>query len=170
MSISNNFMQHSRPLVLLAVFNSSKLVAALYLGPMKSLWHISKDYCGPFPLPFTATSDLAAWTRFGTSIIFEARLLLLHVLVLTVPNSFKLVAALYLGPMKILWHILKDYGGPFPTNRSPIWPPGLDFCWEFMINYASLEQGCHVSSNTTKKILLDLNFCQFTVYSYYLYQ
>ena len=38
-------------------------------------------------LPFTATnsSNLAAWVRFGTLTLLEARLLLLYVLVL--PNS-----------------------------------------------------------------------------------
>ena len=41
-------------------------------------------------LPFTATNNNeVAWARFGTSTLFEARLLLLYVLVL--PNSTMLL-------------------------------------------------------------------------------
>ena len=57
---------------------------------MKSLWAYIEGMVD-LSLPFTATnsSDLAAWARFGTSTLFEARLLLLYVLVL--PNSTMLL-------------------------------------------------------------------------------
>ena len=66
-------------LYVLMLPNSSKLVATLYLGPMKSLWAYIEGMVGISLLPFTSTKscDLAAWARFGTLILFEARLLLL---------------------------------------------------------------------------------------------
>ena len=84
--------------------NFSKLVAAFYLGPIKSLCAYIEGMLCLF-LSFTATnsSDLAASARLGISTLFEveAHFLLLYVLVL--PNFVKLVAALYLGLMKCLW-------------------------------------------------------------------
>ena len=86
-------------LYVLVQLNSSKLVATLYLGPMRSLWADIEGMEG-LSLPFTVTgsSEMAAWARFGTSTLFERRLLLLYVLVQL--NSSKLVATLYLGPMR----------------------------------------------------------------------
>ena len=74
-------------------------------------------------LPFTATisSDLAAWARFGIGALQHfKRLLLLYVLVF--PNSSKLVAALYLEPMKIIWRSRT----PFTVETSLNWLPGPD--------------------------------------------
>ena len=53
---------------------------------MRSLWAYIEGMVD-LSLPFTATnsSDLAGWVRFGTLTLFEARLLLLYILVL--PNS-----------------------------------------------------------------------------------
>ena len=84
---------------------------------MKSLWAYTKGMVGLF-LPFTAinSSILAVWTRFGISTLFEARLLLLYMLVL--PNSSMLVATLYLGPMKSLWAYTKGMVGLSLTIHS----------------------------------------------------
>ena len=51
--------------------NSTMLVAALYLGPMKSLWaYIEIEGMVGLSIPFTATnsSNFAAQARFGTYI------------------------------------------------------------------------------------------------------
>src|SRR6056300_796977 len=78
--------------------NSSTHVATLYLGPMGSLGAYIEGMDG-LSLHFTATnsSDLAAWARFGTSTLFERRLLLQYDLVL--PKSSTHVARSYLGTM-----------------------------------------------------------------------
>src|SRR5210317_1264151 len=75
--------------------NSSMHVATLYLGPMRSLWAYIEGMDG-LSLDFTDTnsSDLACWSRFGTSTLFERRLLLQYDLVR--PNSSMHVATLYL--------------------------------------------------------------------------
>ena len=85
-------------------------------------------------IPFTATNSsyLAVWSRFGTSTLFKARLLLLYVLVL--PNSSRLVASFYVGPMNRLWtytekmlglslsfkstNSSKEFNAPFPPILS----------------------------------------------------
>src|SRR5210317_1081303 len=100
--------------------NSSTHVARLYLGPMRSLWAYIEGMDG-LSLLFTATnsSDLAAWARFGTSTLFERRLLLQYDLVL--PNSSTHVATLYLGPMRSLWSYIEGMDGlslPFTTTNS----------------------------------------------------
>src|SRR5210317_2028084 len=90
--------------------NSSTYVATLYLGPMGSLWAYSEGMDG-LSLHFTATnsSDLAAWARFGTSALFERRLLLQYDLML--PNASTHVARLYLGPMRSLWAYIEGMDG-----------------------------------------------------------
>src|SRR5210317_508774 len=90
--------------------NSSTHVATLYLGPMRSLWAYIEGMDG-LSLLFTATnsSDLAAWARFGTSTLFERRLLLQYDVVL--PNSSTHVATLYLGPMRSLWAYIEGMDG-----------------------------------------------------------
>src|SRR5210317_161739 len=108
------FEAHLLLLYVLVLPNSSTHVATLFWCPMKSLWAYIEgmvDLC----LPFTAidSSDLAV-TRFGILVLFEARLLLLHVLVL--PNSSTHVATLFWCPMKSLWAYIEgmvDLSLPF---------------------------------------------------------
>src|SRR6056300_1755451 len=70
----------------------------------------------------TNSSDLAAWARFGTSTVFERRLLLQYDLVL--PNSSTHVATLYLGPMGSLWAYIEGMDAPSlhftATNSSDL--------------------------------------------------
>src|SRR5210317_157222 len=77
---------------------------------MGSLWTYIEGMDG-LSLHFTATnsSNLAAWARFGTSTLFERRLLLQYDLVL--PNSSMHVATLYLGPMGSLWTYIEGMDG-----------------------------------------------------------
>src|SRR6056300_1077162 len=77
---------------------------------MGSLWTYIEGMDG-ISLHFmeTNSSDLAAWAGFGTSTLFERRLLLQYDLVL--PNSSMHVATLYLGPMRSLWAYIEGMDG-----------------------------------------------------------
>src|SRR5210317_915251 len=100
--------------------NSSMHVATLCLGPMGSLWAYIEGM-DVLSLPFTATdsSNLAARARFGTSTLFERRLLLQYDMVL--PNSSMHVATLCLGPMGSLWAYIEGMDVlslPFTATNS----------------------------------------------------
>ena len=78
---------------------------------MGSLWAYIEGMDG-LSLHFAATnsSDLAACAaKFGTSTLFERRLLLQYDVVL--PNSSTHVATLYLGPMGSLWACIEGMDG-----------------------------------------------------------
>ena len=96
---------------------------------MKSLWACIEGMVD-LSLPFTATdsSDLAVTSRFGILVLFEARSLLLYVLVL--PNSSTNVAIFLSCPMKIFWTYIEGMVGlSLPSSQRPtalIWLPGPD--------------------------------------------
>ena len=143
-------LQHVLPLP-----NSSTHVATLHLGPMGSLWACIEGMDG-HDLRFTGAnvSNLAAWTRFGTSTLFEGCLLLQYVLVL--PNSSTHVATLHLEPMRSLWAYIEGMDGLhllFTGANVSVWllEPGLalwpsskdvcssSMCWGFPILLPMLQ-------------------------------
>ena len=102
--------------------NSSKLVAALYLGPMYSLWAYTEGMVGlSFLVTATYSFDLAACARFGTLTLFEARLLLSCMWFGALSHSSRFVATLYVGPMKSIWAYTErmiSLSLPFTANNS----------------------------------------------------
>src|SRR5210317_2189237 len=119
---------------MLVLPNSSTHVATLYLGPMGSLWAYIEGMDG-LSLHFTATnsSDLAAWARFGSSTLFDRRLLLQYELVLS--NCATHVSTLCLGPMGSLWAYIEGMDGLSlhftATNSSDLTFDCLGQVWHF---------------------------------------